>query len=340
MCLARELAASARELTQKVNDLVAENRKEGQYQAHIKELAAQTYDVDDLKASEGARERLTQLLAISGLANDTLSLKPVTGLRSGGIYREIGWAIHARGPLSSVIDFLYLVSAEPRLHRLDYLTINPVTTSWRPGHTTGTGGDVDMQVRYGTLVLEGPKGGKSPAEGVKAVPLPLPKLDGPGRKAYELIAMRDILRPYVPRGPVENTAIAATAPDSPDAHLKVVALPSYAARAEIYVDDTSRKAVTRYNPGDALGGGRIVMVDYRQLPRHDKPFMFASSRVILLIQSDYWAVDLGANLADRYRLDPAELPPKLQSELQNLPPTPAPTTMPATSPAESEQVGG
>ena len=138
---ARELAIKTRDLTQKVNDdLVAENRKEGQYQARIKTLAAQTYEVDDLKASEGARVRLTQLIPVSGLANDTLSLKPVTGVRVGGAYREIGWAIHARGKLSSVVDFLYLVSTDPRLHRLDYLTINPVVCSWAPRGTWGSRG--------------------------------------------------------------------------------------------------------------------------------------------------------------------------------------------------------
>ena len=64
-------------------------------------------------------------------------------------------------------------------------------------------------------------------------------------------------------------------------------------------------------PGDQLAGGRIVMVDYRLMPRLDKPKLFSQSRAIVKVGRYYWAVDLGQRLSEKRRLETSQLPPEL-----------------------------
>lgn len=318
----RALDARIAELTEKANKLYEENQTESKQTARLKALAARTYDVDELKASELARARLTELLGRAGLANDALSLKPVGGVRVAGAYKEVGWSIHARGRLANIIDFLYLVGADPRLSRLDMLNITPAAK----------GGDVDLQVRYASLILEAPKGGKPPAAGVEPLPLLPPTLDAPEHKLYQIVSVRDVLRPYLPRpvSPAEGAAAVAESsdpppPDSPDARLRVVGLPTFATRQDVFIRDLSAQTVTSYKPGDELIGGRIVMVDYRSMPLPNKPFISSGSRVILELDNEYWAVELGQSLAERYKMAPDQLPAGLKPRSQGAKPADKPT---------------
>ncbi|MCX5661533.1 MAG: hypothetical protein NTW19_17785, partial [Planctomycetota bacterium] len=261
-----------------------------------------------------ARARLTELLSRAGLANDALSLKPIGGSRvPGANAKEVGWSIHARGKLSNIIDFLYLAGSDPRLCKLDMLSIVPAAK----------GGDTDLQVRYASLILEpSTKGGKPPAAGLEPVPLTPPSLETPDRKAYQLIALRDVLRPYIPRpvSPAEGSAVAEVSepppPDSPDARLRVVGLPTFAARQDVFIRDLSAQTVTSYKPGDEIIGGRIVMVDYRSMPVPSKPYINSGSRVILELENEYWAVELGQSLAERYKMAPEQLPAGLKPHSQ------------------------
>jgi hypothetical protein len=87
-----------------------------------------------------------------------------------------------------------------------------------------------------------------------------------------------------------------------------VSLSEWQGVPEIHVRDLAAERTLRFKAGDALGGGTIVMVDYRPLPMPGKVGLLSHSRVILKIGSDYFAVERGQSLAEKYRLTPEQLP--------------------------------
>ena len=62
-----------------------------------------------------------------------------------------------------------------------------------------------------------------------------------------------------------------------------------------------------------MAGGVVVMVDYRPLPMPGQTDLKSFSRVIVKIDSEYWAVEKGQTLAEIYKLAPDQLPPDLPS---------------------------
>ena len=56
------------------------------------------------------------------------------------------------------------------------------------------------------------------------------------------------------------------------------------------VYNSNKNETKSYKLGDTLAGGIIVMIDYRQMPLPKKPELFSQSRVIVSIETDYWAI--------------------------------------------------
>ena len=94
--------------------------------------------------------------------------------------------------------------------------------------------------------------------------------------------------------------------------MRVVSLSHLADGPEICIRDTRSGRMTLYAPGDKLAGGQIVTVDYRQMPRADKPEILSGSRAIVKIGATWWAVELGQTVAQRYRLRKEQLPVELR----------------------------
>jgi hypothetical protein len=274
--------------------------------ARLKDMASRTYDSDPPRAAEAARSRLTFLLQASGINQQGLTLQPNNSTNNAGLFSDVGWSIHAKGPINAIVNFLYLIQHDPRVSRLENITLTPVPRS----------DQVDMKLRYGTLVLLPEKAGaKAPAADVVPVPLPAAVLDDPHRQAFQLIVERNLFRPYLPRG---NVYVASSTGDSGPAQIpvesaqyRVVGLPEANGQPVIMVRDTVTNATASYKPGDTLVNTTIIGVDYRQMPLPGKPFLSSGSRVIVRAENAYWAVELGQTFADRYRLAPEQLPPSL-----------------------------
>ena len=334
----RDLDRQIADLQEKNQKLLDENNRELSYLKRIRTYASQTYDTIDLRASEKIRARLAELLESSGLADENLSLRPITGSLVPGNFHSIGWSISARGPLTKIINFLYLLDNDPRVHRIDGLSLTPLS---KPG-------EVDVQLRYMTLILD-PVKGEKPFAGTP-VALPPINLKTPVRSRYQLIAIRDILRPYIPRPPgapsapifqpPQQAAVPDAAPpppipaDADQSRFRVVGLPAWHTVQQVIIADRSTQQTSVYKPGDPILTGKIVMVDYRAFPRHDQPLLFTQSRVILSFGNDLYAVDLGSTLADRYKLEPGQIPSELTSIPTSRPasttePNPAPDTQPS-----------
>lgn len=316
---AARLNARSGELCGKINRLRQENRRKGGYLKRMGELAGRTFGRNHLRASEQIRARLIRLLELSGLSSKNLSLKPLVGSRIPGAYREIGWSIRARGKLEQVVGFLYLLGAEPHLHRLENLTFSPMLQS----------GEVEFNGRYATLILEARKGEQLPP-GLPVASQPAGRLDGTQHRRYELIAARDLFRPYIKQRkvtPPPRPAVGRRSPKPPRQRpaattarqFRVVGLPSWPGRQDVFVKDTANGKLHIYKPGESLAGGEIVMVDYRPMPLPDDPEILSGSRAILKIDGEYWAVELGQTLTQKRRLKPACLPAKLREKPTSAP---------------------
>jgi len=304
------------------NEYAKLNRQNAQNQSRAQSLrgwAAKTFDTDELRASAKLGAALLALVERAGLSPEKLSVQPVRGSQVKGAYREVGRAIRVRGGLKNIVDFLYLLDAEPHLHRLDQVTITPVLKS----------NEVDLQVRYVTPVID-----LRPEDKIQtdqfATTAPA---DTEARKLYEPIASRDLFRPYIqrrvtppPPAPVaatERQPRAAPAPSPPTpSRFRVVGLPDWTEKQEVLVTDSATRQIRSYRPGDTLGGGVIALVDYRPMPSPDNPKILSPSRVILKVGPEFFAVELGQNLTEKRRLPDNMLPDEIR---------PAPQTAPAQS---------
>jgi hypothetical protein len=252
------------------------------------------------------------------MSPEKLSLQPVRGAQLRGIYHELGRTIRVRGKLQHVVDFLYLLEQEPHLHRLDNISITPLPTT----------NEVDLQVRYLTLVVE-----SKPSEKLLADRLPTTAptdLEGASRKHFDAIVARDLFRPYIPRhaAPPPEPAVAAAPPERParsaaaapsPTRFRVVGLPDWNGRYEVLVSDRATGNLRAYKVGDPLAGGTIAMVDYRPMPSPLNPQILSSSRVIVKVGPDYWAIELGQDVAQKHRLAREQLPEPLRASPQTAP---------------------
>jgi len=275
------------------------------HQAHLVALAARSFGSDELRVSERMRAVVTHVVTRSGLGTQNLSLKPLVGTRLPGVYREIAWSIRVRGELDDVVNFMYLMAREPHLHRLDNVVLTPAG---------GSPGQVDLQARCASLVLESPKGERLATDAGGDMPMDARLLQASERSQYEVIAARDLFRPYIQRrSRTEAGAQEARSPsaETPPPGDRLVGLPTWDGKTDILVWNDSAAKVVSYKPGDELAGGKIILVDYRPMPLAKKPEILSPSRVVIRIGAEYYAVELGQNLSEKRPLAESEWPPGL-----------------------------
>ena len=95
--------------------------------------------------------------------------------------------------------------------------------------------------------------------------------------------------------------------------MKIADLTIYKGQEEVAVYDiTTPSRVDRLKVGDALGGGTVVMIDRRPLPRRDNPNLDSPGRVILMIGQEYFAIEVETVVARKYPMPAELLPPELK----------------------------
>ena len=272
----------------------------------VRGFAQTTYSTNTDQALAKSGEMLTRLVLQSGLRETDFSRSPFGPRRLHSALKtfEIGWSVQGDGRLQDVVDLLFLAQESPYLHRVEGINL-------MPGDAPGM---VRVRFRYLTLVVD-------PAPTVDFAELEHPfSLYSPQRKAYDELVTRDLLRPYIKRPPPPpppggTPAAPGTSPDGttlpgPES-FRIVSLSEWGGQPEIHVRDLVNQKTLRYVPGDSLAGGVIALVDDRTLPRAGDPTLKSFSRVIIKIGQEYWALELGKTLADKYRLAPEQLPEAL-----------------------------
>jgi len=286
---------------EKLAKLHAERRDYFTAEDAMKRVAARCFSDDLDLASARSGEMLTRIIINSGLREADFSRVPVGPRKLRGS-QEIGWSIRGEGGLAQVVNLIFLVQKSTPLHRLDSLVVSAADV---PGR-------VRVSFRYLTLVLE-------PAP--EAQPLDLESkftAESPERRAYAALVTRDILRPYVKRpppkpepGPPSPTPAGPPGAEPGPETFRVVSLSEWMGKPEVHVRDLSNQKTLRFQPGDQLAGGRIVLVDYRPLPMPGNESLLSNSRVIVKIGNEFWAVERGQTLASRYKLKPDQIPGEL-----------------------------
>lgn len=263
----------------------------------VKRAAQRTFAHTVDEASAKCGELLTRTITHCGLAEADFTRLPVGPRRLRGA-QELGWLVQGTGPLERVVNLLFLLQQSPWLHKLDGLSFGPAERA----------GEVKVRFRFLTLVL-------TPTPAVEPVELVAQTdLNSPERRLLDGIVQRDLLRPYIkrpppppPPAPSLGTPLGASGPE----RYRIVDLSQWQGEPEVAVLDTVTQTTRRYKPGDTLADGVIVMVDYRPHPHPNRPGLLSHSRVILRIGSEYWAVERGRTLADKYKLAPEQWPDHL-----------------------------
>lgn len=285
----------------KLDKLLNERRAYFAAEELVKGFAQRAFSDEVDQASAKSGEMLTKMILQSRLPESDFSRLPVGPRKLAGA-NEIGWSVQGEGKLQRVIDVMFLLQESPHLHRLDGLVLSPGD---KPG-------DVRVRFRYLTLVMD-------PAPIVDPIDLtPKYTLESPERIIYNTIVTRDILRPYIKRQPAPRPG-SPPQPGSPPAPgtgpgpegFRIVSLSEWMGEPEIHVRDNINQRTLRYKPGDNLAGGTIAMVDYRRMPMPGTIGLESYSRVIVKIDSDYWAIEHGKTLAEKYKLPPNDLPEQL-----------------------------
>lgn len=325
----QKMDTDAARFRKQLNDLNQENAARKPLEARLKEMVSRCFSSDEHKASEELRARLVTLMDQAGLSTEQRLLNPVSGPTVSGTFKEIARVVEASGKLNNAVDFLYLLNAEPHLHRLDSLRLTP-----------SQGGVVQLNLTYSTLV---PSETIPHAKDIKPLPTqPAPNLREGERTLYDAIASRDLLRPYIkrppppPPPPVEPVRVAERRPDPPpppsspppktdnEGRYRLVLMPMAPGEPFSVLDQSTRQTYS-YNIGQFLGGGKIVMIDFRPMPLSDDPDRISPSRLILQIGQAYWAVEYGQSLSAKRQLRKDELPPELAEA-----PPPPPASQPAS----------
>lgn len=254
---------------------------------------------EDIEARLGAL--LTAQIVRVGLREADFTRIPVGRRRLPGA-EELGWTIQGEGALPQLLDLLYLLQSEPRLHRIDGLALSPANEGAR----------TRIRFRYVTLALTPAPDVKPPAGQAEL------SLETAGRRRYDAITQRDLFRPFAPEEPRKASppdGQPAAAPDQPN--FRVVSLSSWNGQPEVHLFDDRQQRVVVRRPGEGLLDGEVVLVDYRPLPVPGNAGLLSYSRLIWRQHTNYWAIEPGQTLTDRRALTLEELPPSLRPATTN-----------------------
>lgn len=261
----------------------------------VRAIASTLFAAQAAEAEARLGALLTSQLLQAGLRESDFTRIPAGRRRLTGA-EEVGWTVQGEGPPAQVLDFLFLLQAHPRLHRLESLAVSPANESGR----------MRIRFRYLTLAL-------SPAPDVAPVAQLSPaSLDSPARRRYDAILRRDLLRPFEPESAAAPVwQAAAGAPPTDSQSLRVVSLSAWGAPPEAHLHDARQRSTRAVRPGDPLLEGEVAAIDLRPLPAAGRPGLISYSRLIWRIGDDFWAVETGQTLAERRRLTLEELPPSI-----------------------------
>jgi len=286
------------------------NKLKSIYDKKFEAYAARTLGLVTQGVSEQIRSRLDKMVATSGMRRSQTASVSITGSPTIA-YQEIGWKYDLIGTLQQVVKMMYLLKNDPYLHQIQGFSVSPMKE----------GDEFKLGFSYVTLVLQKDKKNKKEKIITGDVENPKPIASLTNNKTlslYDGIAERNFFRPFIKKTtPPPKVASATTKPKTPEKDwkkFKIVSLSLWGKKQDIRIENIQTGENKRYNIGDSLVGGKIVMVDYRKLPKPTQPEMLSYSRAIFKIGQVFYAVELGETLGDKYQLTGQKIPPALREK--------------------------
>ena len=322
-----EMDQREQRLTKELRMLKTANLWLGEYRNQLADYDARTFGSEEYPVRAALDRWIHHLGQRSGL-EQSLSVELQLGSASPKAYREIVASIQAAGSMDQVLHFLYLLREDPYLSRVRSMNIRETRE-----------GLVTLRVQYATLVLlRGQDAGADPDEVLattrRPTSQPAGNLNSPQREVYDAIAARNVFRPYQQRRVVRQTPRRDPPRNDPPTRQPtptpparrprylLVSLSGYVDNPDICIYDVLSRQVTEYKVGedlDPVPGAKIAMVDYRSMPLPDKPEFTSTSRIVLKIGPEYWAVELGQHLMEKRLLKAAQLPEQLKPAASSAP---------------------
>ncbi len=287
-------------------------------ESNTKELAGYAKNTFGRNEDEVRAVTFGYLMAALDKSGLTSEGKGVTkgATKNSNDLREIAWRVVKSGKMEHILNLLYMLESDDVLHRIENLSIIPREKD----------GPFRIEFDYIALSLATRKGMQfsttRPSDVKVAIDMKSDK-----RKLYNVIPERDIFRRYIKRViPPKPPAVVVKkptrpvkvptppTPKGPTPKYRICALPTFKGQPEIWVVNEIDKsgAVHKYKEGEKLMGWDIVMVDYRPLPDPDKPELLSPARVIVRIDSEYWAIEGNQYVAAKRLLEGSDLPPELR----------------------------
>ncbi|MDP6045381.1 MAG: hypothetical protein QGG25_07225, partial [Phycisphaerae bacterium] len=290
---AEELNNDMRGARKRIDELQTAKDRMDRNKARLKKLATQTFGRSDTEVGNATFGYLMAALDNSGLTSEGKGVTKGNTKNSSDL-REVAWRVGKNGKMEHILNLLYMLESDPVLHRIENLSITPREKD----------GPFKVEFDYVALSLATRKGPQFSTTRPSDTKLAI-NMQSDRRKLYNVIPERDIFRRYIKRvDPPKPTPVARKVtpaakptprpiPAGPQPKYRVCGLPTFKGQPEIWVvneiDETG--AVHKYKEGEKLMGWEIVMVDYRPMPDPDKPELLSPARVILRIDSNYWAIE-------------------------------------------------
>jgi len=301
-------------VNKKISELAAHKKRMDRNKALLKSLAAKTFGRNDDEIRAETFGYLMAALDRSGLTSEG---KGVTkgATKSSSDLREVAWRVVKSGKMEHILNLLYMLESDPVLHRIENLSIAPKEKD----------GPFKVEFDYVALSLATKKGPQFPTTRPSDVKLAV-NMKSDLRKVYDIIPERDIFRRYIKRvDPPKPTPVAVRprpaprptptpTPSAPKPKYRICGLPTFKGKPEIWVvnEIDASGAIYKYEEGEKLMGWDIVMVDYRPMPDPNKPELLSPARVIVRIDSDYWAIEGNQYVTDKRIIEGPDLPPELK----------------------------
>lgn len=320
----------------------------------LRKAKARTFGSDESKAMAAARTFLVKVVALAKLEPDRAQMSPLKGARiTGG--REVGWLVTVEGQISRLVDLLYLLQEDRHIHQVKnvvwsvlskndelklkftYMTLlledipedTPLIATSQLKDITDANSNIfkklEMTTEQELISWKTVQNVLAQAEEVQMAEyakLELPSLRSTERAPYELIASRDIFRPYIKRPPpppppppkvVEKKDPPPTPPRvDPLRNLRLVGLATWEGEPEVSVLNVKENEIRTYKVGEDFIGGELMLVDYRMVTHPDDPLIKSPSRLIVRIKDQYWAVEIGQYLSQKRILKKTQWPVSLQ----------------------------
>jgi len=126
----KEWERKATDRKNKINSLQKTQKTADLYRKRLAKLNNQGFASSQAEASASMGEHITGLIRQSGLSETAFSRRPFEPraiVKNGP--KPVGYTVNGQGSLKKVTDLIYLLQNDPHIHRVENISLSPVSGS-------------------------------------------------------------------------------------------------------------------------------------------------------------------------------------------------------------------